>query len=97
MDPWCFELPLDFKPANNNMIVDLNNSLQVSNFIVSYLWNLEALKNVFDDICNFNTLTQRTVNVENDNRWVWLPSNKYSKLVPSIYSFLINNNILDYT
>ena len=56
MDPWWFELPLNFKPTYINMTVDLN-SLQASDFIVNSLWNLEALKEVFGDICDFNTLT----------------------------------------
>lgn len=45
-NPWCFEIPLAFKPTFLNMDLDFND-ISVANFIVDIHWNLFELKTGF--------------------------------------------------
>lgn len=89
-DPWCFEIPLAFKPTCINMDFDLQ-ALSISDLIVIDNWNHQVLRSLFGNA--FGVISDRLRNIDpvEPCRWVWFPKSHTLNIASSVYHFFNNS------
>lgn len=91
-DPWCFDVPLAFKPGifNNDFIV---NSLNLSDLIHGSNWDFNKLRLLFGDYASNVLANLSSIDTTAPNHWVLSPWASNSNLATNVYSTL-NRNLL---
>ncbi|KAH7691569.1 Reverse transcriptase zinc-binding domain-containing protein [Dioscorea alata] len=86
-DPWCFDVPLAFKPTFLNMHVDLNQG-SISDLLLGDHWNEVQLNHIFGS--NFNLHDSRACTIDNisSNHWIWNPVTKRISVSATVYNHL---------
>lgn len=83
-DPWCFEIPIIFKPTFYNMDF-ANCNLQVSDLLLDDNWNTTTLYELLSSNLNPPIGKLGQVISSSSNSWVWMPNTSIVTLMFSIY------------
>lgn len=85
--PWCFDIPIAFKPVFLNMNFTVEN-LAICDFLQHNTWNIDVFNLIFGYNWNSPIFEFGKVNHANANHWVWFPEPCGTKLSFNIYKFL---------
>lgn len=92
-DPWCFDIPLAFKPTFINIDFDMA-SMTVGDLIYYNCWDLHKLIDLFGYHSNDIINRLGTIDPYGANHWVWFPKSNTLKITSNVYQFLSNMCIL---
>lgn len=71
-DPWCFDIPIAYKPTYIHMLIDLNQII-MSNLLVNNQWDVNKLVHIFGLNVNLFAGSMSTIDDLNYNFRVWEP------------------------
>lgn len=91
LDPWCFDIPIAFKPTFINMSAEFE-LINISDFIMNNFWDNTRLNHLFGDNFNLDPSILSTHGAPSHNHWVWNPKNTYNRISAAVYYHIMHIN-----